>query len=602
MSDLRKLFGYVRPYWQRLAWATLALTLGSLISLVLPWALRLLVDSIFVQGRQAQLNQLVLALLALFLLQAGLAFWQSYLLTYVGQRVTADLRRALYDRVVALPLRFFAERRVGELVSRVTNDITVIQSTLTETPLILLRQAVTLVGGVAMMLFLNWRLTALVFLLVPVLLGLATFFGRRLQRLSTQVQDRLADATAVLEETLSGVRVVKSFVQEDSERKRFARQIESGFGTAMERTRLRSAFSALLTFLALGTLLLLLWFGGSQVLRGAMTPGQLVAFLVYMIMVTGPMAEMAGLYSQVREALGAGRRVLELLQAEPEALDDPRAPPLKEIQGHVRFAGVSFSYNGVDPVLQDIDLEVQPGEVVALVGHSGVGKTTLVNLLLRFYDPDCGQVEIDGHDLRTLRLRTLREQIGLVPQEVFLFGGTVRENIAYGRPQASQEEIAAAAAAAYADEFIAGLPLGYDTVIGERGTKLSAGERQRLAIAQALLKDPRILILDEPTSSLDAESEYHVQAALERLLRGRTTFIIAHRLATVQRATRIVVLEEGHIVEQGTHTELMVRKGVYHRLHTLQFAEGKGVEGGVNLDPPNTIRRMNSAATPRETC
>ncbi len=553
--------------------ATLALSIGSMISLALPWALRLLVDTVFVRREQAQLNQLVSALLLLFLLQAGLAFVQSYLLSFVAQRVTADLRQALYDRMVCLPLRFFSERRIGELVSRVTNDIGVIQGTLTETPLALLRQVVTLVGGIAVMIALNWQMTTLVFMLVPLLIALATFFGQRLRRLSVRVQDRLADATAVLEESLAGVRVVKSFVQEDAERRRFARHIEASLGTAMERTRLRSAFGALLSFLAFGTLLGLLWFGGTQVLRGAMTPGELVAFLVYMLMVSGPMAEMAGLYSQVQEAMGAARRVLELMRAEPEPLDDPQAPLLPLIEGHVRFVDVHFSYDGVEPVLQGIDLEVHPGELVALVGHSGVGKTTMANLLLRFYDPTSGRIEIDGRDIRTVQLRSLRQQIGLVPQDIFLFGGTVRENISYGKPAASNEKIAEAAAAAYADEFIADLAQGYSTLIGERGVKLSAGQRQRLAIAQALLKDPRILILDEPTSSLDAESEYRVQAALDRLMRGRTTFVIAHRLATVQRADRIVVLEGGQIVEQGSHAELMAFGGVYQRLHSLQFAD-----------------------------
>ena len=567
---------FVRPYWRRMLLAGLDSLLGTAISLALPYAIRLLVDTIFVQHQSVLLNQLALALLAAFTLQSVMVYAQAYLLTYVGQRVTADLRKGVYDRVVGLPLRFFSERRVGELVSRVTNDITVIQTTLTETPLNLLRQVLTLVGGLALMVAMNWRLTLVIVVVVPIIVAVASFFGQRLQRLSTTVQDRLADATAVLEETLAGVRVVKSFVQEDTERRRYARYVEAGFGTSMQRTRLRAAFVALLTFLSSGIILGLLWFGGQQVISGAMTPGELVAFLIYMVLVSGPIAELAGTYSQVREALGAGKRVVELLHAEAEPLDDPQAQPLPRIEGRVRFVDVSFYYDAGEMVLKDINLDVQPGEVVALVGHSGVGKTTLVNLILRFYDPVSGRIEVDGRDIAKVRLRSLREQIGLVPQDIFLFGGTVSENIAFGCPDAPAEQVMAAARAAQAEEFIVKLPQGYNTLIGERGVKLSTGQRQRLAIAQALLKQPRILVLDEPTSALDAESEHAVQEALEQLLPGRTTFIIAHRLSTVRRADRILVLEGGQIVEQGSHAELMALNGVYHRLYSLQFAERNG--------------------------
>jgi subfamily B ATP-binding cassette protein MsbA len=576
LAELRELMRFVRPYWRRMLLAGLDSGIGSSLSLAVPYAIRLLVDTIFVQHQGALLNQLALALLAAFVLQAVLVYAQAYLLTYVGQRVTADLRKGVYDRVVGLPLRFFSDRRVGELVSRVTNDITVLQTALTETPLNLLRQTFTLVGGLALMVAMNWRLTLIVAVVLPMIVAAASLFGQRLQRLSTTVQDRLADATAVLEETLAGVRVVKSFVQEDTERLRYARYVEAGFGTSMQRTRLRAAFVSLLTLLSSMVILGLLWFGGQQVISGAMTPGQLVAFLIYMVLVSGPIAELAATYSQVREALGAGKRIVELLHAEAEPLDDPQAEPLPRINGRVQFIDVCFSYEAGEIVLRDINLDVRPGEVVALVGHSGVGKTTLINLILRFYAPSSGRIEVDGRDIAHVRLRSLREQIGLVPQDIFLFGGTVGENIAFGFRDASHEQIMAAARAAQAEEFILKLPQGYDTLIGERGAKLSTGQRQRLAIAQALLRQPRILVLDEPTSALDAESEHAVQEALEQLLPGRTTFIIAHRLATVRRADRILVLEGGQIVEQGSHAELMALNGVYHRLYSLQFAERDG--------------------------
>jgi subfamily B ATP-binding cassette protein MsbA len=356
--------------------------------------------------------------------------------------------------------------------------------------------------------------------------------------------------------------------------------VESAFDTAMRRARVRAVFVPLISFAGFGALTFLLWYGGRQVILGVLTPGELVAFLVYMMMVAGPMASFAGLYAQLREALGAGRRVFDLLDTPAEPLEAPGAIRPGRLRGEVRFVDVSFGYEGVRPVLQDISLAVEPGEVMAIVGPSGVGKTTLVNLIPRFYDPTAGRIEIDGQDIRRLDLRGLRQQIGLVPQETFLFGGTVAENIAYGRPGASQAEIVAAAQAANADEFVAAFPDRYATVVGEKGAKLSMGQRQRLTIARVLLKDPRILVLDEATSSLDTESERLVQEALERLMHGRTTFVIAHRLTTIQRADRIIALQDGRIVEEGSHEELVRRGGLYQHLWALQFADAADPDPG----------------------
>jgi subfamily B ATP-binding cassette protein MsbA len=575
-SDLRRMLGLLAPFVRPLVLAALLLMLSSLMTLALPWAIRWLVDTVFVSHNLRQLNLIALGLLALFVIQSGLSVGNTYLIARVGQRLIADLRLRIHNRVQGLPLRFFAERRTGEIVSRVSNDVTVVQAAITETPISLLSQVVTLIGGLSLMLVMNRQLTLWIFVMIPPIIAIGMLFGRRLERLSTAVQDRLADSTVVLEEMLSGIRVVKSFAREGYEQERFGRQVEAAFSTAMQRARVRAAFIPLISFFGFGALTFLVWYGGRQVVLGTLTPGELVAFLIYMMMVAGPMASFAGLYAQLREALGAGRRVFELLDTQGEPLDIPGAIKPGRLRGQVRFAGVGFAYDGSQPVLEDLALDVQPGEVIAIVGPSGVGKTTLVNLVPRFYDPTTGRIEIDGRDARDLDLRGLREQIGLVPQEPFLFGGTIHDNIAYGRPAAGEEEIIQAAQAANAHEFISGFPDGYRTVVGEKGAKLSMGQRQRITIARVLLKDPRILILDEATSSLDSESERLVQEALERLMRGRTTFVIAHRLSTIQRADRIVVLQDGRIVEEGRHAELLLQGGLYRHLWALQFAEAEG--------------------------
>jgi ATP-binding cassette, subfamily B, bacterial MsbA len=572
-SVLKRLAGLIASHWRPLAVAAGLLVISSVISLSLPVAVRWLVDTVFSDHDLSELNIISLALVGLFVLQSIFSVIHTFLVASVGQRIVADLRLQIYERVQSLPLRFFTERRTGEIVSRVSNDVTVIQQAITEVPISFLGQFITLSGGLVMMLVMNWRLTLFVFALIPPILVFGLFFGRRLERLSSAVQDRLADSTVVLEEMLSGIRVVKSFVREAFEQQRFSHQIEQAYTTALKRARLRAVFIPLITFFGFGAVIFLLWYGGHQVVQGVITTGELIAFLIYMIMVTGPIGNFTTLYAQIREAMGAAQRMFELLDAVPEPFGAADTLQPDRLQGHVQFIDVGFAYDHSQQVLEDVSLDVQPGEVLAIVGPSGVGKTTLVNLIPRFYDPTTGRIEIDGVDTRRFDLRKLREQIGLVPQETFLFGGTIRENIAYGRPGANDEEIITAAKAANAHDFIVAFPEGYDTVAGEKGVKLSMGQRQRITIARVLLKDPRILVLDEATSSLDSESEWLVQEALDRLMNGRTTFVIAHRLSTIQRADRIVVLKDGRIIEQGRHNDLLAQGGLYHHLWSLQFAE-----------------------------
>jgi subfamily B ATP-binding cassette protein MsbA len=571
VNEVRRLFAYLRPYRGYMLAAVLALLGGAALGLVFPWIMQNLVDAVLARGEVAELNRITLVLVVTFLIRSVFYYIQGWTLAYVGERIVVDLRRETYAHLHHLSVRFFTDRRVGELVSRLSSDVTLVRAALTNNVATVLSQSLTFAGSLALMLLLNWRLTLFILLLAPLIAVSGAVFGARLRRLSTQVQDQLADGTALAEEALSGTRVVKAFTREPYEVQRYGDQMESAFRATMRLTIVRSAFGPLISFFGFAALAGILWFGGREVLAGRLSGGALIAFLVYGVNIAASLGAFTSLYTQIQEAIGASRRIFELLDETPEVRDAPGAHPLPAVEGRLTFDGVSFSYPGTDRVLRDIELEIQPGEALALVGPSGAGKSTLFNLIPRFYDPTEGQVCVDGHDLRAVTLASLRAQVGLVPQETHLFSGTVRENLRYGKLDATDEELEAAARAANADEFIARLPQKYATLVGEKGVKLSGGQRQRIAIARALLKDPRILLLDEATSSLDSESEGLVQEALERLMRGRTTVIIAHRLSTVHNADRIAVLDQGRLAELGTHAQLLAAEGLYARLYRMQF-------------------------------
>jgi len=571
--SLKRIFRLSKPYRTRFYVATVLALVASAVGLSVPLGLKALLDAVFQTGDMALLNLIALVLLGLFILQAFLSFGSSYWLEWVGERVVTDLRKQLYEHLHRLGFRFFANRRLGEITSRLTNDVASIRTALTDAVPNSITTTFSLLGAVLLMMLLNWRLSLIVFITVPFVTLLTRYFGNKIRKLAREVQDDLADSTAIAEDALGAIRIVKAFAREVFEVGRYSKAVERLFERSRRKILLSSLFWSGISVLFMTTLVVIFWYGGREVLAGRLTPGDLVAFIFYAFSIARSISQISRLYTSINSAVGASDRIFDLLEEMPEVQDQPGAKPLPPVDGNVKFRDVTFAYEDNRNVLKDISFEAKAGQTIAVVGPSGAGKTTLVNLIPRFFDPQEGHIGIDGIDIKTVQKKSLRQQIAIVPQEVHLFGSSIRENIAYGRLEATDSDIEQAARDANAWEFIHQLPQGLDALVGEKGVKLSGGQRQRLAIARAILKDPRILLLDEATSSLDSESEAQVQEALERLMKNRTSFVIAHRLSTVQDADRILVMDEGKIVQEGTHDELINTGGLYKHLYDLQFRD-----------------------------
>ncbi len=572
MRNYRRLLIYIKPYLGRFGLAIICIIIASGANLYLPWIIKDMIDRVLAEKDMAMLNIISVSIVVVFAIRGFFYYWQSYLVSYIGQRVVVDVREVMFRKFQRMPMAYFDKHQTGETMSYLTNDVGAIQSALVDNLIEMFTESSVLVGSIAMMFYLDWKLTLLTLITVPLVGSAMRIFGKKIKSSSRVIQEKLADITSLLQESISSIRVVKSFVRENYEIDRFRVENELNFKATMKNVQQTSLLTPTVEFLAAVAVTLIVWFGGYEVVNGIMSAGALVAFLTYAVNLANPVKRLSRIYGKLQKAMAAIDRIFGVLDLKETVNDKPNALELPQVKGNVSVENVTFSYDGTHNALENVSFEVKSGQMIAFVGPSGAGKSTIANLIPRFYDVTSGAIKIDGFDIRDVKVDSLREQIGIVPQETLLFSTTVMENIRYGRLDATDDEVIAAARAANADKFIRDLPEGYQTKIGERGLNLSGGQRQRMAIARAMLKNPQILILDEATSALDTESEKIVQSALDELMKGRTSFVIAHRLSTIFAADKIFVIDKGKICESGTHKELLELGGVYSNLYNIQFS------------------------------
>ena len=579
MNLYLRILKFIRPYLGRLIAAGFCTVMTAAANLYVPWIVRDVIDKVFQNKDSDLLNLISLGIVVIFFARGIFYYGQSYLMNYVGESIVIDVRGIVYRKLMTLSTHFFDTNKLGTIMSYVTNDVAALQGAMVANSIEIITETSVLIGSVGAMVYLDWKLTLFTFCTFPVVLFFMDFFGKKIRKSGHRIQQATADITSILQETLAATRVVKSFVREPYEIARFDQQNKANFYANMKSAKLMGTLSPVIEFIAALGVTAIIWFGGRSVIGGDITAGSLVAFLVYAINISNPIKRIARVLGSIQKALAAAERVFYIMDLTDTIPQKPDAITLPSVEGNVEFRHVSFAYNKGETILHDVSFSAKPGQAIALVGPSGAGKSTVASLLPRFYDVTEGAIFVDGHDVRDVTLASLREQVGIVPQETNLFNDTVYNNILYGRLDATRDAVIAAAKAANADEFIQQLPKGYDTQLGDRGVNISGGQRQRISIARAILKNPRILILDEATSALDTESERIVQEALDRLMVGRTSFVIAHRLSTIQNAAKIIVLDKGSIVEEGTHQQLMAKHGLYAHLHDIQFKENQTASG-----------------------
>lgn len=571
MTLYLRILSYIKPYMHRLIFAMFCTIMAAAGNLYIPWIIKDMIDEVLADKNGTMLNWIAASIIAIFVVRGLFWYGQNYLMSYVGQSVIIDIRAAVFKKLQRLSVSFYDKNKTGTIMSYVTNDVNALQSAMVENTIETITEGFILIGSVVAMIYLDWRLTLFTVCTFPVVLWFMEFFGKKIRKTGGRIQECTADITSVLQESVASARVIKSFVREDYEVDRFDVENRANFRANMKNAQLMATLTPVVELVAAIGVTMIIWYGGNNVINGTITAGSLVAFLTYAVNISNPIKRLTRVIGNIQKALAAAQRVFMIIDMPEEIAESRDAKQLPEVSGKVEFQNVSFAYDDKGNVITDLSFSVKPGEVIAIVGPSGAGKSTIANLLPRFYDVNKGDIKIDGHSVREVTLDSLREQVGIVPQETMLFNGSVYNNILYGRLDATKEEIEAAAKAANAHDFIMQLTDGYETKLGDRGVNLSGGQRQRIAIARAILKNPRILILDEATSALDTESERVVQEALDRLMVGRTSFVIAHRLSTVKNADKILVLEKGNLVESGTHDELLALDGLYAHLYKIQY-------------------------------